>query len=491
MSKKVIVVGGGFGGLTAAAQLAHEGFAVTLLEKNDDLGGRARIWCKDGFRFDMGPSWYLMPEVFDRFFESISRRRSDYYQIQHLDTYYRVFSDTNAPIDITKDKAQHFELFKQLEKNGDKKLKKYLKKAKYKYDTALGEFLYKDYRNIFQFFNAKVIFKGSTLGMFGSLDRFVSSFFKSQLAKHIMEYPMVFLGNSPKNAPAMYSLMSHVDLNLGLWYPDQGIGSIVTALERVLQEENVIIKTGEEVTEIITDQKQVTSVKTTKNSYTADIVLVNADYHHSETTLIKDPQKRTYPQKYWDKKILAPSFLTAYVGINKKLNNIRHHNLYFSGKWDEHFSQIFEQPQWPDNPSYYVSCTSKTEKDCAPPGSEALFFLIPLASGLEDNAQLRELAFNKMLTHFEKIIGENISDHIVLKRLFCINDFQKDYNAFKGTALSLAHTLNQTAIFRPAHKSKKFNNLYYTGHYTHPGVGVPMVFIASDVVSKIIAKDHN
>ncbi len=487
-TKKAIVIGAGFGGMTAAALLARDGLDVTVVEKNEMAGGRARVWEQDGFVFDMGPSWYLMPEVFESYFESLGKKRHDYYHLEKLDPYYRVFFSPKESVDITSDMKQNQEYFEKLESGGSGRLKKYLDAAEYKYDVAMKEFMEVEYTSVFQFLNRKMMTEGLKLNMFSPLDKYVRKYFKDRRARQILEYAMVFLGNSPHNAPALYSIMSHVDFNLGVWYPVGGMGKVVAGMVRAAEEVGVQFQYNLPVERIIVRDNKAVGVETKEGEMLADVVLVNADYAHSELELLS-PAHQTYPSSYWNKKVIAPSMLLAYLGVDKKIDKLAHHTLYFAEDWDLHFKQIFDDPAWPEDPCVYVGATSKTDPSMAPEGKENVFFLIPIAPGLEDNEEIREKAFQQGISQLERLVGESIQDHIIVKRLFSVNDFKNEYNSYKGTALGMAHTLNQTAVFRPAHKSKKVKGLYYTGQYAHPGVGVPIVVISSQIVSKLIRED--
>lgn len=487
-ARNVVVIGAGFGGLAVAALLARQGMKVTVVEKNEMAGGKARVWKKDGFTFDMGPSWYLMPEVFENFFSLFGKKREDYYELVKLDPFYRVFFNHQEMVDITSDPVHNTEIFDHFEAGGGDRLKSYLDTAKFKYDTAMREFMYVDYRSVLQFMNRRMMTEGLKLDMFSPLDKYVRKFFQDRRARQILEYAMVFLGNSPHNAPALYSIMSHVDFNLGVWYPCGGMGEIAKGLEKLAAEMGVEFKYNLPVTKIILQGNRVKGVVTPEGEIEAEAVIVNADYAFAETALLPK-QNQTYPESYWNKKVIAPSMLLAYLGVDKKIDRLAHHTLYFTENWDHHFSKIFDQPTWPEEFCYYVGCTSRTDKTTAPQGKENIFFLIPVAAGLEDTPEIREEMFNRGMDHFEGLVGESIRDSLLVKRLFSIKDFEKDYNAYRGTALGLAHTLKQTAVYRPGHRSKNVKNLYYTGQYNHPGVGVPMVLISSQVVADIIGKE--
>jgi len=483
--KKAIIIGSGFGGLAAAGLLAHDDFDVTVIEKNEQPGGRASVLKKDGFTFDMGPSWYLMPDVFEKFFAEFGKKPEDYMDLKRLDPSYRVFFSEDDYLDISADINRNLDLFEKIEPGAKEKMKQYLELSKYEYEIAMKDFIYKDYRHLTDFFKPKLIIEGTKLHMFQKLDTFAQMFFKSEKIRKILEYTIVFLGGSPYDSPALYSLMSHVDFNMGVWFPKGGMGKLVEVMHKIAEEQGAKFIFNEPVEKILIEKGKTTGVKTSKNNFNADIVIVNADYAWAELNLL-EPKHRSYSEKYWEKRKIAPSAYLLFLGLDKPIKRFIHHNLYFDPKWDKHFDDIFKNPQWPKNFSYYVSCISKTDKKSAIKGGENVFVLIPVAAGLRDDEKTRNYYFDKTIKHMEKLAGENLRDHIVVKRIFVHNDFSSRYNAYKGTALGLAHTLKQTAVFRPKHESKKVKNLYYTGHYNHPGIGVPMVIISSQILANMI-----
>lgn len=493
--KKAVVIGAGFTGLAGAAHLAREGWDVTVLEKNDRIGGRARLWETKGYTFDMGPSWYLMPEVFERFFDSFGEKREDYYQLQRLDPAYRVFFEGQDSVDVPSDLSAVRGLFAELESGGDETLGRYLDEAAYKYDTAMSDFLYRDYEKISDFFDRRLMTEGLKLHVFRKLDAHVRRYFTDHRARKILEYAMVFLGSSPTNAPALYSLMSHVDLNLGVWFPKGGMGEAALGFGRLAEKMGVKILTGREATRIVARDGRVVGVETASDGeadeadyHQADVVLNTADYHWVETKLI-EPSYRSYSRRYWKKRVVAPSMFLAYLGIDGSLPELSHHNLYFSKDWDAHFRTIFNRPSWPENPCYYLSRITATQKDMAPEGKENIFLLVPTAPGLIDTDEVREAYFDSVMAHVHSTTGVDLTKGMEVKRIFSHRDFAGDYNAMQGTALSLAHTLFQTAVFRPGRRSRRLSNLYHAGQYTHPGVGVPMVVIAAELAAKAIQAD--
>ncbi len=487
--KNVVIIGAGIGGLSAGALLAKKGYNVTILEKNSQPGGRAGVWKKNGFVFDMGPSWYLMPDVFEKFFKIFGEKPENFFKLKKLDPSYRIFFEGEGITDIPSDYRKTMELFKTFEENGDKKLGLYLKQSEFLYKESLKHFIYRDYRSFKDFFRKEIILNGPKMHIFDNLAKFIGRYFSEDKLKKILSYSIVFLGGSPKNTPALYSMMSYIDFKMGVWYPMGGINELVSSLVALCKRHNVKIYYNQPVSGYKFSDKKITHVKSGKKEYGADLVVVNADYAFAETKLL--PEKfQTYPEKYWNKKTIAPSAFILYLGIGKKLKKLKHHNLFLEKNWEEHFEEIFNKPSWPANPSYYICAPSKTDPSVAPAGKENLFILVPVSSNLKDNVKNRKIYRDKILKHLEELIGEKFIDDIEVERIFSINDFSTLYNSYKGTALGLSHMLMQSALFRPSHKSKKVNNLYYTGQYTHPGIGMPVCLISSQIVSEMIESDE-
>ena len=488
MKKNAIIIGTGYSGLATACLLAHEGWRVTVLEKNSHCGGRAQVFSENGFVFDMGPSWYLMPPAFDHLFERLGEIPQDHYDLVRLDPSYRIFHK-DGRLDIRPDLDQNADTFNLLEENGYKKVLRYLARAEKQYDISVGSFLYRDYESIFDLLSPGFLIKGMKLGLFRNVEQMTGRDFDSDLIRKIMGYTMVFIGGSPDKTPGMYSLMSYIDLRLNVWYPKGGMNMPAAALEKIARDSGAEFLYNTPAEKIIVDAGKAKGVRTPSGDIQADIVISNADYRHTETDLLA-PEQRSYTEAYWNKRTVAPSAFIIYMGLDKKLDQLLHHNLYFHDNWKEHFETIFDKPGWPGQFSYYVCCPSRTDSSVAPEGMENLFFLVPVAAGLEDSDQTRQDFYDRVVAHFENLIGENITPHIVMKRIFSHRDFISAYNAWKGSAFSLAHTLFQTAVFRASHASKKVQHLYFTGQYTHPGVGIPMTLISAEVLADRIQRDH-
>ncbi len=488
-SKKVIIIGGGIGGIAAAALLGREGYSVTVIEKNPEVGGRASIWKSKGFTFDMGPSWYLMPDVFENFFKKFNKKSSDLLDLKRLDPHYRVFFGKNDYIDIHKEMEKNNILFEDLEKGSSAKIKKYLDKAKSDYNLAMQYILYKEFRSLKDFFTADIIREGRKLNPFKNFDQYVKKIVYTKKLQQILMYPIVFLGGSPKKTPSFYSILSHVDFNLGVFYPQGGIFKLIKALKFLAKENHVTILTNKSVSKVIVVDGIAKGVKVNKKNYFADIIVSNADYAYTENSLLEE-KYQTYTKTYWESRTIAPSAFILYLGINKKIPSLKHHTLSFAHDWEKHFEEIFTKPAYPKSPSFYICAPSKTDPSVAPKGCENIFILVPISPFIKDSESKRKDYANVIIQQVEKLIGENIHDHIIVQRVFSIKDFISRYNAYKGTALGLAHTLKQTAFLRPAMKSKKVKNLYYVGQYTQPGIGMPMCLISAELVSNRINEEH-
>ena len=481
------IIGSGFAGLAAACSLAKEGFKVKVFEKNEGLGGRARKFEEQGFMFDMGPSWYWMPEVFENFFNTFGKSASDYYNLVRLDPSYNVVFGKDDIISMPADYNELEQLFEEIEPGSSENLKKFLAEAEYKYKVGMEEFVWKPGLSLTEFADIRVLKSAFRLQMFTSIASQIEKLFKNEKLREILKFPVLFLGATPENTPALYSLMNHADLVGGTWYPMGGMHKIIEGFVSLAKELGVEFHVNEPVSSIEVKGKKAAGFTTSKGSYEFDYIVAGADYHHVEQHLVPK-EFRSYSEKYWDKRTMAPSSLLFYLGLDKKIDGLEHHNLFFDRDFDLHAKEIYTEPAWPTDPLFYISSPSKTDPSVAPEGKENIFMLMPLAPGIEDSEELREKYFNMICDRMQHILGVDIREHIVYKRSFCLNDFVNDYNAFKGNAYGLANTLKQTAILKPRIHHKKISNLYYTGQLTSPGPGMPPSIISGQVVAGIIAK---
>jgi len=489
-SKKIVVIGSGFAGLSAAISLADEGHEVTVLEKNEHAGGRARQFQAEGFTFDMGPSWYWMPDVINNFFERFGKKASDYYQLKRLEPSYRIFFGSDDKMDVPANKQELYNLFDSIESGSSGRLKAFLKDAGTKYRIGMHDLVMKPGQSIMEFASWKVLKQAVKLDVFKSFHSYVRKYFSHPKLIQLMEFPILFLGAVPRNTPALYSLMNYADIELGTWYPMGGMHKLVEGMLALAKEKGVTIQTSTSATSIEVENGAAKGVQTSDAFYEADTVVAGADYHFVERNLLAK-EYRMYDDAYWDKRTMAPSSLIFYLGVNKRLKNLQHHNLFFDQPFDQHAREIYQEPGWPTDPLFYVCCPSVTDDTVAPAGSENLFVLMPVAPGLQDNEATRERYFDIIMERLEKLTGQTIRDSIVYKRSYAHNDFAKDYNAFKGNAYGLANTLMQTAIFKPSLRSNKVNNLYFTGQLTVPGPGVPPSLISGQLVSDEVTKKFN
>lgn len=486
--KKIIVIGAGFAGLATATSLADKGFEVTILEKNATLGGRARLFEVDGFRFDMGPSWYWMPDVFENYFAKFNKKPSDYYHLIRLDPSYAVIFDSNTKVDIPAGIEKLKALFESIEIGSGARLEAFLHQAAYKYDVGMNKFVWKPSRSLSEFVSLKLLYDLGRMDVLQSFATHIRKFFTDPKLLQLMEFPILFLGATPENTPAMYSLMNYAEIALGTWYPMGGMHEIVKGMVSLAQEKGVNILCNQNVEKIEITGSKAKKVITQHTSFEADVVVAAADYHHVDTQLLGE--YRNYSDQYWDKRTLAPSSLLYYLGVNKRIPKLLHHNLFFDEDFKQHAHEIYTQPQWPSKPLFYVSAPSKTDPTVAPAGHENVFILIPVAPDLkDDNEATREYYFDLVMNRLEAYVGEEIRPHIVYKRTFAHSDFRADYNAFKGNAYGLANTLLQTAFLKPKLKNKKVSNLFYTGQLTVPGPGVPPSLISGLVVADEVAKE--
>ena len=485
--QSVIVIGSGFAGLSAASFMAKAGWKVTVLEKNEGPGGRARQLKENGFTFDMGPSFYWMPDVFDRYFAQFGKKVADYYQLKRLDPSYRVYWNDGFT-DLPADYEALQQVLESIEPGSAVQLDRYLKEGAYKYNVGINKLVYKPGLSFTEFLDWPTISGAFKLDVFTSIKKHIARYFKHPKLRQLMEFPVLFLGALPEDTPALYSLMNYADIKGGTWYPEGGMYAVVDAMYRLAVELGVEFRFSEEVKSINTTGKKVKEITTASNKYSADAVISGADYHFTETSLLSE-KARSYSAAYWDKKVMAPSCLMYYVGLNKKLKKPVHHSLFFDVPFEQHGQEIYKTPRWPADPLFYVSVASATDPGVAPAGSENIVFLVPVAAGLEgDSEELRQKYFRMIAGRMEKLTGESILDSVVSLKTYSVSDFTADYHSFRGNAYGLANTLRQTAIFRPACRSKKIDNLFYTGQLTVPGPGVPPSLISGEVVAKQVIK---
>ena len=480
----MFIIGSGFSGLSAASFMAKAGHDVTVLEKHATPGGRARQLSVNGFQFDMGPSWYWMPDVFERYFASFGKKVSDYYSLRRLDPSYRVFWETDYT-DIPSGTDALKKLFESWEKGAGEQLDKFLIEAAYKYKIGMQELVYKPGLALTEFANAALIRGIMRMDVFTSVRKHIAKYFCHPRIKQLLEFPILFLGALPGNTPALYTLMNYADMEGGTWYPEGGIYSVVKGMHALAGELGVKFIFNEEVTGFGIENRRINRINTLHNSYTADTVIASADYHFIEQQLLPE-QYRTYSFSYWDKVEMAPSCILYYIGLDKKISNVAHHNLFFDKSFEKHSEDIYTTRVWPEEPLFYVCVSSKTDISAAPDGYENLFFLVPVPAGLTgDDEALREHYFNKIIERFEMHTGEKISENIIFKKSFAGTDFVNEYHSFRGNAYGLANTLGQTAYLKPKCKSRKLSNLYFTGQLTVPGPGVPPSIISGEVVAKV------
>lgn len=489
-NKNVVVIGSGFAGLSTATHLAHLGYQVTLLEKNTTPGGRARKFEAEGFVFDMGPSWYWMPDVFESYFGHFGKKPSDYYDLIRLDPSYTVVFGKDEFVNIPANLAEFRNLLESMEPGVGPKFDEFMKQAAYKYKVGIQDLVYRPSRSIFEFTSPGLLADIIRMDVFQSMAKHVRKFFKDEKIIRLMEFPVIFLGETAENIPALYSLMNYADIALGTWYPMGGMHEIIKGMVKLAEDKGVKIHLGADVSHIhVKDGVAQHVMLKSGEKFEADIVVAGADYHHVDSKLLA-PEYRNYDEKYWDKRVMAPSSLLFYLGVNKKLDNLTHHCLFFDEQMGPHADAIYTNPRWPERPLFYLSAASKTDPSVAPEGMENLVILIPLAPDLEDGEEIREKYYNIVMDRLEYLTGQDVRSHVIYKRSYAHSDFKSDYNAFKGNAYGLANTLFQTAILKPSLKSKKVKNLYYTGQLTVPGPGVPPTLISGHVVAKEVAKEN-
>ena len=484
MKKSCVVIGSGFSSLSAACYLAKNGWNVSIFEKNESVGGRASQFVKDGFTFDMGPSWYWMPDIFDKFFADFNKQTSDYYQLDKLSPAYKIFFSDDV-ITIGDSMSKICDEFERIEPGSSKALKKFIDKAQENYDIAINKVVLRPGLSPLELVTKETMLKIDQF--FKTISSQVRKSFKNPKLVSTLEFPVLFLGAKPSNTPSFYNFMNFADFGLGTWHPKGGMYEVIKAMKNLAEELGVVIHTNATVEQIQVTNGKATGIICKGKVHHADKVLSGADYQHSESLL--EDKYQQYSKTYWEKKVFAPSSLLFYIGFNTKLKNVEHHNLFFDTDFELHAKEIYDKPQWPTNPLFYANFPSVTDGSMAPKGCETGFFLVPIATDLEDTEALRNQYFDLIMDRFEKRTGQDIRNNIIFKKTFCVNDFIDRYNSYKGNAYGMANTLTQTAFLRPNLRSKKVGDLYFTGQLTVPGPGVPPALISGKLVSELIIKD--
>lgn len=492
MKRRVVIIGAGIGGLSTANILAKAGFDVAVYEQLDMPGGRAGMLRKDGFSFDTGPSWYLMPEVFDHYFELLNTDTGEQLNVVKLTPSYKVFFENAEPVTIVADLNDAKSKFESIEPGSAAALDRYVALGRRIYDMSLKHFLYTNVRSLRDMLKWEIIKSGPRFALMAlrSFDAHVSRYFHDKRIKQILEYSMVFLGASPYKAPAIYTLMNALDFELGVYYPKGGMYTLIESLERIGKDLGVQFYYNSSVKRIVTRGGAAVGIELENGEIVdADVVISNADLHFTETKLL-EPTEQTYPQKYWDKRTAGPSALLLYLGVRGELPELEHHSLLFVDDWKGNFDAIYESKTIPESASLYVSRATVTDPQTAPDGHEALVVLVPFPPGLSiGEEQLEELAdkYIDQLADMAKI--PNLAKRIVSRTVVGPDDFKRNFNAWEFTALGPSHTLRQTAWFRMHNKSRKVENLYYVGGSTIPGVGLPMCVIGAELIYKHLAGD--
>ena len=485
MSKKIAIIGSGFAGLSASCYLAKAGFEVAVYEKNEQVGGRASKLEQDGFTFDMGPSWYWMPDIFEKFFGDFGKSASDYYKLDKLKPAYQILFEDDV-VTIGDSMEEICEEFERIEAGSSKPLKKFIAKAADNYDIAINKMVYKPGKSPLELVSTQTIQRVGQF--FSTISRDVRKDFKNPKLISILEFPVLFLGAKPSKTPSFYSFMNYADFGLGTWHPKGGMYKIVEGIQSMAESLGVTFHTGAPASEILLQNGKARGIRVNGADIQADIVLSGADYHHTETLLPQD--YRQYTEAYWESRTFAPSSLLFYVGFDKKLQGVRHHNLFFDTDFERHARAIYDTPVWPEDPLFYANFPSVTDPTMAPEGKETGFFLMPLAPGIEDTPELREAYFQVLIDRLEKRTGQSVKNNIIFRKDFCVRDFVNRYNSYKGNAYGMANTLLQTAFLRPGLESKKVKNLFFTGQLTVPGPGVPPSLISGKLVSELIVQQY-
>ena len=480
--KNIFIIGSGFSSISASTYLAKKGYNVTVFEKNSSIGGRARQFKKDGFTFDIGPSWYWMPDVFESYFSDFGKKVSDYYKLEKLNPAYEVYFNTLDSVKIGDSLEKICEEFENIEPGSGSILKKFMKKAEKHYEIAVKDMVYKPGISPLELVNKKTIVRFKYF--LTNIKKEVEKYFKNEKLSQILQFPVLFLGAKPSNTPAFYNFMNHADFGLGTWHPEKGMYSVIEGMKNLAEEFGVTFEVNQNVQKIMVNRNCAVGIVVNGKEKYCDVLVSGADYNHTESLLEK--RFRSYEDSYWERKTFAPSSLLFFVGLNKKIKRVSHHTLFFDVDFDLHATEIYDNPKWPSKPLFYGNFPSITDPSMSPNGKEACFFLIPIAPGITDSEKTRKKYFEIIINRLEKLTNQSIRKHILFKESFCVKDFEKDYNSYKGNAYGLANTLKQTAFLRPKMISKKVKNLYFTGQLTVPGPGVPPSIISGKIVSDLI-----
>lgn len=485
---KIAVIGSGFSGLSAAAYLSERGYQVEVFEKNSKPGGRARqIRTSTGYVFDMGPSWYWMPDVFEKFFADFGYRVSDFYELKLLDPSFQIIYDKMEALQVPRDYRALRKVFEDIEEGSAERLDKFMTEAKYKYEVGMENLVHMPGLSFTEFAETHFLKGMLRLQVLSSFSRHVRKYFRHPKLIALMEFPVLFLGAMPQDTPALYSLMNYAGLKLGTWYPMGGFGKVVDSMVQICEKNGCVFHYDSPVEEILVEHGEATGIQVRNKKVAFDAVIAAADYQYVEEKLLP-LSLRNYRQSFWKRKTFAPSCLIFYLGVNKKLRDLQHHTLFFDEDFLQHSVDIYKKPRWPKKPLFYVCCPSRTDSAVAPKGHENLFLLMPIATDLEDTEELREEYFRIMMARLEKKLGEEVSAHIDHKESYCLKDFVTDYHSYKGNAYGLANTLTQTAIFKPKIRNRKVPNLFYAGQLTVPGPGVPPSLISGKIVATELSK---
>lgn len=479
--KDIIIIGTGFSSLSAACYLGKIGYNVTIFEKNPTIGGRARQLKQDGFTFDMGPTFYWMPDIFENFFRDFSKTPSDYYELIRLDPGYTVYFGSESSLSVSADRQQIYNMFESRQSGSSKFLERYLKASAFNYRIAIDKVVYKPGKSIFELIMHETVIRVPQF--LQSISGKIKHGIDDPQLRQLLEFPVLFLGAKPSSTPAFYSFMNYADMILGTWHIKGGMFELVEAMRTMAEGFGVKIYTDSPVDRIIVEHGRAKGVEVKGEIHSADLIISGADYHHTESLL--DEHFRNYSEAYWQRRVFAPSALLYYVAFDKKLKNVSHHTLFFDTDFEEHAQKIYDNPDWPQTPLFYASFPSITDSTVSPEGTEIGIFLIPIAPGLKDTEDIRKKYFDQIIERLERVTNQSVKENILFSNSYAVSDFMKDYNAYKGNAYGLANTLTQTAFMKPKMQNRKILNLFYTGQLTVPGPGVPPAIISGKIVANL------